>query len=54
MDRNIVYPGSIPLDTDILGLNRNAMVGIAALTAAALGNSVVVDGLVVPRQYRLH
>jgi hypothetical protein len=45
MDRNIVYPGSIPLDTDILGLNRNAMVGIAALTAAALGNNAVVDGL---------
>ncbi len=45
MDRNIVYPGSIPLDTDILGLNRSAMVGIAALTAAVLGTNVVVDGL---------
>jgi hypothetical protein len=45
MDRNIVYPGSIPLDTDILGLNRNAMVGVAALTAAVLGSNVVVDGL---------
>jgi hypothetical protein len=45
MDRNIVYPGSIPLDTDILGPNRNGMVGIAALTAAVLGNNVVVDGL---------
>ncbi|MDE8348946.1 MAG: hypothetical protein POG74_05600 [Acidocella sp.] len=45
MDRNIVYPGSIPLDTDILGLNRNAMVGIGALTAAVLGNGVVADGL---------
>jgi hypothetical protein len=46
MDRNIVYPGSIPLDTDILYPNRNAMVGIAALTAAVLGSNVVVDGLV--------
>jgi hypothetical protein len=46
MDRNIVYPGSIPLDTDILGLNRNAMVGIGALTAAVLGGTVVADGLV--------
>lgn len=46
MDRNIVYPGSIPQDTDILYPNRNAMVGIAALTAAALGTGVVVDGLV--------
>jgi hypothetical protein len=45
MDRSIVYPGSIPLDTDILGLNRNAMVGIGALTAAVLGSNVVVDGL---------
>jgi hypothetical protein len=23
MDRNIVYPGSIPLDTDLLATNRN-------------------------------
>ncbi len=45
MDRNIVYPGSIPLDTDILQPNLNAMVGIAALTAATLGTNVVVDGL---------
>jgi hypothetical protein len=45
MDRNIVYPGSIPLDTDILQPNKNAMVGIAALTAAALGSNTVVDGL---------
>jgi hypothetical protein len=45
MDRNIVYPGSIPLDTDILYPNRNAMVGIAALTAAVLGSNGVVDGL---------
>jgi hypothetical protein len=45
MDRNIVYPGSIPLDTDILNLNRNAMTGIGALTAAALGSGVIVDGL---------
>ena len=45
MDRNIVYPGSIPQDTDILYPNRNAMIGISALTAAALGTGVVVDGL---------
>ncbi len=45
MDRNIVYPGSIPQDSDILYPNRNAMIGIAALTAAALGTGVVVDGL---------
>jgi hypothetical protein len=45
MDRNIVYPGSIPLDTDILYPNRNAMIGIAALTAATLGSNIVADGL---------
>jgi hypothetical protein len=45
MDRNIVYPGSIPLDTDILYPNRNAMIGIAALTAATLGGNTLVDGL---------
>ncbi len=45
MDRNIVYPGSIPLDTDVLGLNRNAMIGIGALTAAVLGSNIVADGL---------
>ncbi|MCB5944110.1 glycine-rich domain-containing protein [Acidocella sp. KAb 2-4] len=45
MDRNIVYPGSIPLDTDILYPNRNAMIGLAALTAATLGSNTVVDGL---------
>ncbi|HQU22728.1 MAG: hypothetical protein B7Z67_05230 [Acidiphilium sp. 21-60-14] len=45
MDRMIVYPGAIPLDTDILQLNRNVMVGIAALSEAVLGSSTVVDGL---------
>jgi len=45
MDRNIVYPGSIPLDTDILSLNRNAMTAVGVLTAAVLGSGMVVDGL---------
>lgn len=47
MDRNIVYAGSIPLDTDLLGTNRNAMVALGALIGAVLGKGVVVDGLVV-------
>ena len=37
MDRNIVYPGSIPLDTDLLTVNRNAMIGIGFLAQAVLG-----------------
>ena len=47
MDRNIVYPGSIPLDTDLLSTNRNAMVALGALMRAVLGTSSVVDGLAV-------
>jgi hypothetical protein len=45
MDRNIVYPGSIPLDTDLLSLNRNAMIALGYLAQATLGSSTVVDGL---------
>lgn len=47
MDRNIVYPGAIPLDTDLLVANRNAMVAFGALIGATLGTAPVVDGLVV-------
>jgi hypothetical protein len=46
MDRSIVYPGSIPLDSDVLSANRNAMLGIGALAQATLGTNVVADGLV--------
>jgi len=46
MDRNIVYPGSIPLDTDLLTANRNAMIGVGFLAQAVLGTNVVADGLV--------
>ncbi len=45
MDRQIVYPGSIPLDTDLLSLQRNAMVALGYLAQATLGSSTVVDGL---------
>jgi len=46
MDRNIVYPGSIPLDTDMLSLNRNVMIAIGTLARAILGGASVVNGLV--------
>ena len=46
MDRNLVYPGSIPLDTDLLSVNRNAMVALGYLARAVLGADPVVDGLV--------
>lgn len=45
MDRNLVYPGSIPLDTDLLNINRNSMVAIGYLAQAVLGTGTVVDGL---------
>ncbi len=45
MDRNLVYPGSIPLDTDLLTINRNTMIGLGFLAQAVLGTGPVVDGL---------
>jgi hypothetical protein len=45
MDRTIVYPGSIPQDTDILSVNRNAMLAVGYLAQMALGTAVVADGL---------
>lgn len=49
LDRQIIYPGQIPQDTDLLLTNKNAMVGLAKLAAAALGVNGVVNGLqVVP------
>jgi hypothetical protein len=45
MDRNIVYPGSIPLDTDLLSINRNTMIGLGFLAQAVLGTNTVADGL---------
>lgn len=45
MDRNIVYPGSIPLDTDLLSLNRNVMIALGYLAQAVFGAGPIVDGL---------
>jgi hypothetical protein len=47
MDRIIVYPGAIPLDTDLLSTNRNTMLALHALIAATLGSTAAVDGLAV-------
>jgi hypothetical protein len=46
MNRNIVYPGSIPLDTDLLTVNKNVMIGLGYLAQAVFGSATVVDGLV--------
>lgn len=45
MDRQIVYPGAIPLDTDLLFSERSAMIGLGYLAQAVLGTSTLVDGL---------
>ena len=45
MDRIMVYPGAIPLDTDMLATNRNAMVALGALAQMVVGSAPVVDGL---------
>lgn len=44
MDRQIVYPGAIPLETDILNTNKNAMVGLSKLASAMLGTSTILNG----------
>lgn len=45
MDRPLVYPGSIPLDTDLLSTNRNVMIALGYLAQAVLGTAPVIDGL---------
>ena len=47
MDRPIVYPGAIPLDTDLLNTNRNVMKAVGMLAQAVLGSGTVVSGLAV-------
>ena len=45
MDRQIVYPGSIPLDTDFLLVQRQSMVALGILARAVFGSDPVLDGL---------
>ncbi len=45
MDRQIVYPGAIPLDTDVLNTERNVLKAIGYALQAAFGTGTLVDGL---------
>lgn len=45
MDRVTVYPGAIPLETDILNTNRNTLTAIAELCQDIFGTSTVFTGL---------
>lgn len=47
MDRQIIYPGQIPLDTDLLNTNKFTMTAIAKLVAGVLGTQQIVNGLAV-------
>lgn len=50
MDRQTVYAGAIPLETDLLNTNKNVMIALAKLSAAMLGTNTVVNGLTVTAQ----
>lgn len=45
MDRQIIFPGAIPLETDLLATNKNAMMGLSKLAAAMFGTGNFVNGL---------
>lgn len=45
MDRVQVFPGAIPLETDLLTAQKNDMIGLAKLSAAVLGTATQVNGL---------
>lgn len=45
MDRQIVYPGAIPLESDVLKPQRFALKGLGAIADAVLGDGPFVDGL---------
>lgn len=45
LDRQIVYPGAIPLETDLLNTNRFTMIAIAKLAASVMGRNTYLNGL---------
>ncbi len=47
MHRKIVYPGQIPLDSDLLDAQRFAMSGLARFTEAVMGSGSIAAGLAV-------
>ena len=47
MDRIIVTPGQIPLDTDLLNTNKNTMLALGRAFQAIFGTSTIANGLAV-------
>lgn len=45
MDRQIVYSGAVPLETDLLNTNRNVLIALGLLTLDIFGSNTVVGGL---------
>ncbi len=45
MDRQIVYIGQVPMDTDILDTNLDSYIGISKIAAGILGTSTQLNGL---------
>jgi hypothetical protein len=45
LDRQIIYPGQVPLETDLLSTNRNILVALGKLAAATVGTATVANGL---------
>jgi hypothetical protein len=45
MNRIIVYPGAIPLDSDLLSTNKNAMLALGGIANAMLGDPQTSTGL---------
>lgn len=45
MDRQMVYPGQLLLETDLLNVGKYAYLGVAKLAAAILGTGTLVNGL---------
>lgn len=46
MDRPLIYPGAIPLETDLLNASKSAYIGLSKLAAAMFGTGTFVSGLV--------
>jgi hypothetical protein len=44
MDRQINYPGQVPLETDLLQSNQNVMIGLAKLSQAIFGTAGMATG----------
>lgn len=47
MDRQITYPGQLLAETSLLQATKDAMIGIAKLSAAMLGTSTIANGFAV-------